>query len=60
MGFDLVSGMSVNFQTNRLIGINVSKYFLVVASNFLSCKIEDSSFIFLGIPISFNPIRIKT
>lgn len=59
-GFNLVSSMSVNFYKSRLIGINVSKHFLVVASNFMSCKIEEPNFNFLGIPIGSNPSRIKT
>lgn len=59
-GFDLVSGLRVSFHKSILIGINVSKYFLIAASNFLSCKIEESNFNFLGIPIDSNPRRIKT
>ncbi|CAK8539652.1 unnamed protein product [Lathyrus sativus] len=59
-GFDLVSVFSVNFHESMLIGINVSNHFLVVASNFLSCKIEEPSFNFLGIPIGSNPRGIKS
>lgn len=57
--FELVSGMWVNFHKSRLISINVSKHLLGVASIFLSCKIEESGFMFLGIPIGSNPRRIK-
>lgn len=57
-GFNLVSGLWVNFHKSRLIGINVSSHFFA-ASNFLSCKVENSSFSFLGIHIGCNPRRIK-
>lgn len=47
-GFEVVSGLRVNFIKSRLIGINISDHFIRVAANFLSCKVEDSSFNFLG------------
>lgn len=31
-----------------------------VAVSFLSCKVEGKEFIFLAIPIGFNPRRIST
>lgn len=58
-GFELFSGLGVNFYKSRLISINVSKHFLLDASNFLACKVEDSSFIFLGLPVGCNPRRLK-
>lgn len=50
----------MNFHKSGLININVSRHFLLVPSNFISCKIRESSFIFLGIPIGCNLRRIKT
>ncbi|XP_058753205.1 uncharacterized protein LOC131626408 [Vicia villosa] len=58
--FELVSGLGINFHKSKLIGINISSQFLEAASLYLSCKIEDSNFIFLGIPIGFNPRKEAT
>lgn len=59
MGFEVTSGLGINFHKSRLIGINTSAHFLGAAGNFLlSCRIEDNSFTFLGVPIGCNPRRI--
>ncbi|XP_058751317.1 uncharacterized protein LOC131624383 [Vicia villosa] len=59
-GFEVTSGLGVNFHKSRLIGINLSEHFIGAAANFLTCKIEKSSFSFLGLPIGCNPRRIDT
>src|SRR3954464_14826636 len=48
--FELVSDLGINFHKSNLIGINVSPLFLDAATYYLSCKIESSNFLFLGIP----------
>ncbi|XP_058751966.1 uncharacterized mitochondrial protein AtMg01250-like [Vicia villosa] len=53
--FELVSGLGINYHKSKLIGINSNPHFLEVVSLFLSCRLEESSFHFLGIPIGFNP-----
>lgn len=58
--FELVSGLKDNFLKSRLIGINLSKHFPDVASNFLTRKIEESNFKFLRILIGSNPRKVKT
>lgn len=58
-GFGLVSGLWVNFHKSKFIGINVNHNFLLVAANFISCRIEFKEFLFLGIPIGIYPHRIK-
>ncbi|XP_058775530.1 uncharacterized protein LOC131649789 [Vicia villosa] len=58
-GFEIVSGLDVNFQKSKLIGINPSPHFLLVATNFLSCRIKEKEFSFLGILIGSNPRRIS-
>ncbi|XP_058769914.1 uncharacterized protein LOC131643649 [Vicia villosa] len=50
-GFEVVSGLGVNFLKSRLISINLSNHFLLVVANFLSCRLEDNSFSFLEIQI---------
>ncbi|XP_058733771.1 uncharacterized protein LOC131605433 [Vicia villosa] len=59
-GFKMVSGLGVNFHKSKLIRINISEHFLVAASNFLSCRIEKKSLLFLGISIGINPKRISS
>lgn len=56
----MVSGLGVNFFKSKVIGINMSPHFLYAATNFLSCRIEEKEFIFLGLPIGVNPRRISS
>ncbi|XP_058734049.1 uncharacterized protein LOC131605745 [Vicia villosa] len=58
--FEIVSGLGINYNKSKLIGINTNEHFLEAASNFLSCKVEESNFYFLGIPIGFNPRKEAT
>ncbi|XP_058784289.1 uncharacterized mitochondrial protein AtMg01250-like [Vicia villosa] len=58
--FEVVSGLGINYHKSKLIGINSNSHFLEVVSHFLSCKLEDSSFYFLGIPIGFSPRKETT
>ncbi|XP_058741092.1 uncharacterized protein LOC131613439 [Vicia villosa] len=53
--FELVAGLGINFHKSKLIGVNVSPYFLEVVAFYLSCKNEESNFTFLRISIGFNP-----
>ncbi|XP_058725808.1 uncharacterized mitochondrial protein AtMg01250-like [Vicia villosa] len=39
-GFELVSGLSINFQKSKLIGLNINPQFLNMATSFVSCKEE--------------------
>ncbi|XP_058783312.1 uncharacterized protein LOC131657988 [Vicia villosa] len=59
-GFEVVSRLRVNYHKSKLVGINLSPHFLNDAANFLSCKIEDKVFSFLGITIGSNPKRISS
>ncbi|XP_058779060.1 uncharacterized protein LOC131653017 [Vicia villosa] len=58
--FELVSGLGINFHKSKLIGINVSSLFLDAAAYYLSCRVEDNNFLFLGIPIGSNPRKEAT
>lgn len=49
--FEMVSGLGINYHKSRLIGINTNPHFNEAVSFFLSCRLEDNSFYFLGIPI---------
>src|SRR4051812_8921795 len=57
-GFEIVSGLGINYHKSKQIGINVSDNLLNIGSNSLSYRREENRFIFLGIPIGFNPRRI--
>ncbi|XP_058722194.1 uncharacterized protein LOC131594011 [Vicia villosa] len=58
--FELVSGLGINYNKSKLIGINVGRGFLEAASNSLACKVEESNFFFLGILVGFNPRKYET
>lgn len=56
-GFELISGLRVNFHKSKVYGIHASQYFLQAASTFLSCIVGLLPFKFLGMPIGANPRR---
>lgn len=59
-GFELVSGLKVNFFKSNLFGLNLDDSFLHAASTFLSCCIGNVAFKFLGIPFGANLKRCST
>ncbi|GAU48580.1 hypothetical protein TSUD_369510 [Trifolium subterraneum] len=59
-GFELVSGMKINFVKSKIYGINVDEFFLEAAANFLLCRAETIPFKFLGLPVGANPRRLNT
>jgi hypothetical protein len=54
-GFEMASGLKVNFWKSGIMGVNVSPMFLGMASTFLNCKLGVLSFKYLGLPIGANP-----
>jgi hypothetical protein len=59
-GFEMCSGLKVNFWKSRLMGVNVSHDFMTVASSFLNCKVSSILFVYLGLPVGANPRRMTT
>jgi hypothetical protein len=59
-GFEMASGLKVNFWKNCLVGINVSHEFLDMASEFLNCRYGNLPFNYLGLPVGANPRRCAT
>ncbi|CAJ2637160.1 unnamed protein product [Trifolium pratense] len=59
-GFELVSGLKINFIKSKLYGINVDESFLMAGASFLSCSSDIIPFKFLGIPVGANPRRRDT
>jgi hypothetical protein len=53
-GFEMVSGLKVNYWKSNLMGVNVSNDFLTVASAFLNCRVHSIPFKYLGLPIGAN------
>jgi hypothetical protein len=54
-GFELASGLKVNFWKSALIGINVPTPFMEMACTFLNCRLGSLPFKYLGLPIGANP-----
>lgn len=59
-GFELVSGLKVNFHKSCIYGVNVGSEFLLAAGNFLSCSTGNIPFTYLGLPIGANPRKAST
>ncbi|XP_058786925.1 uncharacterized protein LOC131661401 [Vicia villosa] len=59
-GFEMVSGLRINFHKSKLIGININPNVLEIATTLISCRSEDKHFKFLGIMIGSNPRRISS
>jgi hypothetical protein len=54
-GFELSSGLKVNFWKICLMGVNVSSHLLDMACNFLNCKHGTIPFYYLGLPVGRIP-----
>jgi hypothetical protein len=54
-GFEMASGLKVNFFKSGLLGVNVSSEFMASTSTFLNCRLESIPFKYLGLPIGANP-----
>jgi hypothetical protein len=59
-GFELVSGLKVNFHKSCLLGTNVSTEFLGMASTFLNCKVGSFPFMYLGLPVGARAKSLST
>jgi hypothetical protein len=53
-GFEIASGLKVNFWKSCIIGVNVTDDFLRMAADFLNCRIGRSPFKYLGLPVGAN------
>ena len=59
-GFEMVSGLKVNFYKSCLMGINVDADFVEMACNFLNCGQGSFPFRYLGLSVGGNPGRVST
>lgn len=55
-----MSGLGVNLWNSNLYAINIKRNFTEATSTFLSCKVADIPFNFLGIKLGSNPRRIDS
>jgi len=59
-GFEMVSGLKINFLKSSLIGVNVREDFMEMACNFLNCSRGSIPFIYLGLPVGANGRSMST
>lgn len=59
-GFEMVSGLKVNFYKSCLIGVNVGREFMEMACNFMNCREGSLPFKYLGLPMGANPKKMGT
>jgi hypothetical protein len=59
-GFEMTSGLKINFWKSSLMGVNVSHDFLKMASVFLNCRLSSLPFRYLGLPVGASPRRAST
>jgi len=59
-GFEMASGLKVNFHKISLIGVNVPREFMEAACQFLHCKEGSTPFNYLGLPMGANPKKLYT
>ena len=59
-GFEMASGLKINFSKSSLIGVNVSDEFMTMACDFLNCSAGCIPFKYLGLPVGANPRSMTT
>jgi len=59
-GFELASGLKVNFSKSCLIGINIQREFMEMACRFLGCSESNLPFKYLGLPVGANHKSLST
>ncbi|PNY10996.1 ribonuclease H [Trifolium pratense] len=59
-GFEMASGLKVNFWKSYFIGVNVSAKFIGMAADFLNCRVGRTPFKYLGFPVGANSRLLST
>ncbi|CAK8570130.1 unnamed protein product [Lathyrus sativus] len=57
-GFELISGLCLNFCKRSIFGINVSSWCMEAASSFFSCRVDMLPFKYLGIWVISSPRKM--
>jgi len=58
-GFELASGLKINFLKSKLVGINVQSYNLACYTKTLNCMQMGLPFNYLGLEVGGNPRKKK-
>jgi len=59
-GFEMTSGLKINFFKSSLIGVNVANEFMEMTCNFLNCSQGSVPFKYLGLPVGANSRSMST
>jgi len=59
-GFEMTSGLKVNFHKSSLIGVNVQRDFMDAACKFLHCREGVVPFKYLGLSVGANSRKMST
>jgi hypothetical protein len=59
-GFEMASGLKVNFSKSCILGVNLSQEFLGMASDFLNCRVGRTPFKYLGLPVGASSRKLAT
>jgi hypothetical protein len=59
-GFEMASGLKVNFWKSCLVGVNVPEEFLYIATGLLNCRRGHMPIKYLGLPVGANPRKMST
>ena len=59
-GFEMVSGLEINFYKSSLIGVNVDLEFMDMTCSFLNCSKGSVPFKYLGLPVGANSRSMST
>lgn len=55
----MITGLRINMWKSKLYAVGIDNYFMHVANQFLTCKLDKIPLKFLGIVVGGNPRRIK-
>ncbi|XP_058783416.1 uncharacterized protein LOC131658099 [Vicia villosa] len=58
--FEVMSGLKVNFNKSKLVGVNIRHRWLEEASHIMSCQMGSIPFKYPGLPIGANSKQIET
>ncbi|XP_015950345.1 uncharacterized protein LOC107475226 [Arachis duranensis] len=59
-GFEMMTGMKINFRKSAIIGLNCDEEVVDMACDVLGCSKANLPIKYLGIPLGANPKRTKT
>jgi hypothetical protein len=59
-GFEMASGLKVNFWKSCIVGVNVPEEFLDIATGLLNCRRGHMPIKYLGLPVGANPRKMST